>query len=132
MTEAYTATVVYIEDEPGMIDLVRLILTRKGYKVLGASNGGDGLDLIRKHRPDLILMDLMMDGIDGREVHARLKADKRLCHIPIIVVTAKQPDADSRSELQASDVDDYIYKPFSPQEILAAIEKVLRRRKEWD
>lgn len=132
MKDATTATVVYIEDEPGMIDLVRLILTRKGYQVLGASNGADGLELIRKTCPDLILMDLMMDGIDGRQVHAHLKADPRLRHIPVIVVTAKQPDADSSSELQASDVDDYIYKPFSPQEILAAIEKVLRRCKDWE
>jgi CheY-like chemotaxis protein len=132
MKDKNTATVVYIEDEPEMIDLVRLILTRKGYQVLGASNGSDGLELIQKVCPDLILMDLMMDGIDGRQVHALLKADARLRHIPVIVVTAKQPDADSRQELQASDVDDYIYKPFSPQEILAAIEKVLLRRKDWE
>jgi CheY-like chemotaxis protein len=132
MKDKNTATVVYIEDEPEMIDLVRLILTRKGYQVLGASNGSDGLELIQKVCPDLILMDLMMDGIDGRQVHALLKADPRLRHIPVIVVTAKQPDADSRQELQASDVDDYIYKPFSPQEILAAIEKVLLRRKDWE
>jgi len=77
-------------------------------------------------------MDLMMDGIDGRQVHARLKADPALRRIPIIIVTAKQPDVDSPFELQASDVDDYIYKPFSPSEIVNAIEKVLLRRKEWE
>jgi two-component system, OmpR family, response regulator VicR len=125
-------TVVYIEDEPEMIDLVRLILGRKGYQVLGASNGADGLDLILRTLPDLILMDLMMPGMDGRQVHARLKANPSTCKIPIVVVTAKQPEADSKDDLQVDEVDDYIYKPFSPQEILAAIEKVITRRKEWD
>lgn len=132
MKDTRAPTIVYIEDEPEMIDLVRLILNRKGYVLMGASNGADGLELIRKNLPDLVLMDLMMDGMDGREVHARLKADRRTCNIPVIVVTAKQPDADSRHELQAADVDDYIFKPFSPQEILDAIEKVILRREEWE
>ena len=67
--------VVYIEDEPEMIDLVRLILGRKGFEVIGANGGIEGLDTVRRERPDLVLLDLMMPDMDGWEVYQQIKAD---------------------------------------------------------
>jgi two-component system response regulator VicR len=76
MTSAETRQIVYIEDEPEMIDLVRLILSRKGYEVLGANDGLSGLDLIRRTHPDLVLLDLMMPDMDGWEVYQQIKGSE--------------------------------------------------------
>jgi two-component system, OmpR family, response regulator VicR len=119
--------VVCIEDEPEMIDLVRLILVRKGCDVIGASGGEEGLQTIRRLKPDLVLLDLMMPDIDGWEVYQRIKADPELAHIPVIVVTARAQSIDRMLGLQIAKVDDYITKPFGPTELLRSIEKVLAR-----
>ena len=81
-------TVVVIEDEAAMIDLVRLILERKGLKVVGALTGGEGLETIRRVKPGLILLDLTLPDMDGQEVYRQIKADPELRHIPIQVVGA--------------------------------------------
>ena len=87
-------TVVVIEDEAGVIDLVRLILERRGFKVVGALTGREGLETIRRVKPDLILLDLTLPDMDGREVHRQIKADPELRHIPIQVITAKSQSID--------------------------------------
>ena len=79
-------TVVVIEDESEMIDLVRLILERRGLKVVGALTGREGLETVRRVKPDLILLDLMLPNMDGWEVYRQIKADPELWHIPIITV----------------------------------------------
>ena len=117
--------VVYIEDEQEMIDLVRLILSRKGYEVLGANGGVDGLSMVRQVLPDLVLLDLMMPDMDGWEVYQQMKADKVTQDIPVIVITAKAQSIDKVLGLHIAKVNDYISKPFSPQELLESIEKVL-------
>lgn len=117
--------IVYIEDEPEMIDLVKLILTRKGYQVIGAVGGQEGLDMIREHSPDLVLLDLMMPDIEGWDVYQQLRADAETQNIPVIVVTAKAQDIDKVLGLHIAKVDDYISKPFSPQLLVDSIEKVL-------
>ena len=117
--------VVYIEDEPEMIDLVRLILTRKQFEVSGANGGRQGLDMVRKTQPDIVLLDLMMPDMDGWEVYQQLKADQATKLIPVIVVTAKAQNIDKVLGLHIAKVDDYIAKPFSPQELLASVEKIL-------
>ena len=81
-------TVVVIEDESGMIDLVRLILERKGLKVIGALTGREGLETIRRVKPGLILLDLTLPDMDGQEVYRQIKADPELRHIPVQVVGA--------------------------------------------
>ena len=116
--------VIYIEDEQEMIDLVGLILSRKGYVVTGAIGGRDGLDLVRQKRPDLVLLDLMMPDMDGWEVFQQMKADEKLRQIPVIVITAKAQSIDKVLGLHIARVDDYISKPFSPQELLESVEKV--------
>ena len=118
-------TIVHIEDEPEMVDLVKLILGRKGYQVIGATGGQEGLDIVREHVPDLVLLDLMMPDIEGWDVYQQLRADEALKHIPVIVVTAKAQSIDKVLGLHIAKVDDYLSKPFSPQELVDSIEKVL-------
>jgi DNA-binding response OmpR family regulator len=117
--------VVYIEDEQEMIDLVRLILSRKGFEVVGANSGRDGLDLVRSLHPDLVLLDLMMPDMDGWDVYQQMKADETTRNIPVIVITAKAQSIDKVLGLHIAKVDDYISKPFSPQELMDSAEKVL-------
>lgn len=117
--------VVCIEDEPEMIDLVRLILGRRGFLVIGANGGIEGLETVRQEKPDLILLDLMMPDMDGWEVYQQIKADPDLRDIPVVVVTAKAQSIDKVLGLHIAKVDDYITKPFGPQELLESVEKIL-------
>jgi DNA-binding response OmpR family regulator len=120
--------IVYIEDEPEMIDLVRLILSRKHYEVTGASGGREGLEIIRASAPDAVLLDLMMPDMDGWEVYHQLKAEEATRAIPVIVVTAKAQSIDKVLGLHIAKVDDYISKPFSPRDLIDSLEKVLADR----
>jgi len=120
--------VLCIEDEPQMIDLIRLILESKGYEVLGAEGGREGLELMRKERPDLLLLDLLMPEMDGGDVFPQMKAEVELKDIPVIVVTAKAAPIDKILWMNVAKVDDYVTKPFGPQELLESVEKVLGRR----
>ena len=123
-----TNRLVYIEDEQEMIDLVRLIMARRGFEVLGANGGRDGLALIRENLPDLVLLDLMMPDMDGWDVYQQMKAEENLRDIPVIVITAKAQSIDKVLGLHIAKVDDYISKPFSPTELVESIEKVISRR----
>jgi DNA-binding response OmpR family regulator len=120
---------IYVEDDQEMIDLVRLILTRRGFDITGANGGRNGLDMIRQKLPDLVLLDLMMPDMDGWDVYQQMKADEKTKDIPVIVVTAKAQSIDKVLGLHIAKVDDYISKPFSPQELIESVEKVLERRR---
>jgi len=120
-----TLQVVYIEDEQEMVDLVRLILGRKGFEVHGANGGREGLDAVRRILPDLVLLDLMMPDIDGWDVYQQMKAAETTREIPVIVITAKAQNIDKVLGLHIAKVDDYISKPFSPQELLDSVIRVL-------
>ncbi len=120
--------VVCIEDEPEMIDLVKLILSRKGFQVTGAMGGREGLEVIAREKPDIVLLDLMMPDMDGWEVYQKMKADDAMRAIPVIVVTAKAQSIDKVLGLHIAKVDDYITKPFGPQELLESVEKVIARQ----
>ncbi len=120
--------VVCIEDEPEMIDLVKLILGRKGFDLIGAMGGREGLEAVRRVRPDLVLLDLMMPDMDGWEVYQQMKADEELSNIPVIVVTAKAQSIDKVLGLHIAKVDDYVTKPFGPQELLQSVERVLSKQ----
>jgi len=127
MTEKPVHSVVYVEDDPEMIDLVELILNQRGYAVKGAHGGRKGLDLARQELPDLILLDLMMPDIDGWEVYQTLKNSPDTARIPVIVITARAQNIDKVLGLHIAKVDDYICKPFHPDELLASIDKVLAK-----
>ncbi|GAB4399003.1 MAG: hypothetical protein OHK003_22430 [Anaerolineales bacterium] len=128
MDDRLSKTILCIEDEPEMIDLIRLILSRKGYKVQGATGGVEGIRLIKELHPDLVLLDLMMPDMDGWEVYQQMKAEASLRDIPVIVVTAKAQNIDKVLGLHIAKVDDYIAKPFSPQELMDSVDKVLGQK----
>lgn len=128
MAEDRVRRVVCVEDEPEMIDLIKLILSRKGFEVLGANGGEQGLKLIRESKPDVVLLDLMMPEMDGWQVYQQLKAEDDTKDIPVIVVTAKAQDIDKVLGLHIAKVDDYIAKPFSLQELIDRVEDVLSKR----
>ncbi len=126
MAEEKRKVVVCIEDEPEMIDLVKLILGRKGFELIGAVGGREGLETVRQRKPDLVLLDLMMPDMDGWEVYQQMKTDDELKNIPVIVVTAKAQSIDKVLGLHIAKVDDYVTKPFGPQELLQSVNKVLK------
>ena len=119
--------ILCIEDEPEMIDLIRLILSRKGFEVSGASGGQDGIYKVRNEKPDLVLLDLMMPYVDGWEVYQQMKADDTTKNIPVIVVTAKAQSIDKVLGLHIAKVDDYIAKPFSPKELIDSVERIFAK-----
>jgi len=128
MTEITKKQILCVDDENEMIDLIRLILTRRGFEVIGAVNGASALEIIHEIKPDLILLDLMMPEMDGWEVYQQLKSDESTQNIPVIVVTAKAQSIDRVLGLHIAKVDDYITKPFSPQKLLDSIESILDRK----
>ena len=127
---ADTRRILCIEDEPEMIDLIRLILERKGFEVLGAVGGKDGLEAVRREKPDLVLLDLMMPDVDGWEVYRQMKADEELKDISVVVVTAKAQSIDKVLGLHIAKVDDYVTKPFGPGDLQESVDRVLKKREE--
>ena len=116
--------IVCVEDDPEMIELIQLILNRRGFEVLGAPGGKEGLKLVREIIPDLVLLDLMMPEMDGWEVYQQMKAEESTRGIPVIIVTAKAQNIDKVLGLHIAKVDDYIAKPFGPQELIDSVEKI--------
>src|SRR6476661_9311422 len=119
-------TILIIDDEKDLIELVRYNLEKDGYDSISATDGGSGLEIAQKHKVDLIVLDLMMPGMDGLEVCRRLRADARTSRVPLIMLTAKATEADRIVGLEMG-ADDYITKPFSPREVVARVKAVLRR-----
>ena len=128
MMNANLKCILCVEDEPEMIDLMRLILGRRGFEVKGANGGVEGLKMVKDEMPDLVLLDLMMPDMDGWEVYQQMKADEKTKNIPVIVVTAKAQSIDKVLGLHIAKVDDYITKPFSPQDLMTSVEKVLKSK----
>lgn len=122
--------VVCIEDEQEMIELVKLILSRQNIDVIGALGGKEGLDRIEEVKPDLVLLDLMMPEMDGWEVYQKMKASDMMRDIPVIVVTAKAQSIDRVLGLHIARVDDYITKPFGPQELLESVQRTIDRHRQ--
>lgn len=123
-----TRRVVCIEDEVEMIELVKLILGRRNIEVIGALGGVEGLEKVRTLQPDLVLLDLMMPEMDGWEVYQKMKASEEMQDIPVIVVTAKAQSIDKVLGLHIARVEDYVTKPFGPQELIESVERVLDMR----
>jgi two-component system alkaline phosphatase synthesis response regulator PhoP len=120
-------TILVVEDEEDIRELLKYNLEKEGYQVLGAATGEEALRNVRDRLPDLILLDLMLPGIDGLEVCRRLKGEAQTRHLPIVMLTAKGEEADIVTGLELG-ADDYITKPFSPRVLLARLRAALRRR----
>lgn len=121
-----SATVLVIDDEKDLQELVRYNLEKEGFHVILARDGKSGLDVALNHRPDLIILDLMMPGMDGLEVCRRLRSDERGRQVPLLMLTAKATEADRVVGLELG-ADDYVTKPFSPRELVARVKAILRR-----
>jgi two-component system alkaline phosphatase synthesis response regulator PhoP len=118
--------VLIIDDEADLIELVRYNLENEGFTVISAVDGESGLSLAVSQKPDIIVIDLMLPGIDGLEVCRRLRADGGTARIPIVILTAKASEADRIVGLELG-ADDYMTKPFSPRELSARLKALLRR-----
>lgn len=119
-----TATILVVDDEPKVCELLRAYLERSGYGVLCAADGVIALEEAERRRPDLVLLDLNLPGMDGLEV---CKALRQRSNVPIIMITARDEEADRVVGLELG-ADDYVTKPFSPREVVARVKAVLRRR----
>lgn len=119
--------ILCIDDESGVVELVELILQREGVVVQGASSGAEGLALMRKRRPRLVLLDIMMPDKDGWEVFKEMKADTSLREIPVIILTARDSSFEEIIARERAGVDDYITKPFTPARLRESIKKVLSK-----
>jgi DNA-binding response OmpR family regulator len=115
-----------IEDDQDLRKLLLHYLEREGYVLQHAPDGAQGLSLVRRVRPDLVILDLMLPGLDGLEVCKRLKADPQTAHIPILMLTAKAEETDKVVGLELG-ADDYVTKPFSTKELVARVKAILRR-----
>ena len=120
-------TVLIVEDEEDILALLHYNLIKAGYNVECASHGEEALSAIAAYKPDLILLDLMLPGIDGMEICRRLRSDETTSEIPIIMLTARGEEEDVVRGLELG-ADDYVTKPFSIKVLLARVQTVLRRR----
>jgi two-component system phosphate regulon response regulator PhoB len=121
-------TVLLVEDERDIADLVRYHVEQAGMRFLHAADGGTALRLARAELPDVALLDLMLPGLDGLEVCRQLRRDAATRRLPIIMLTARGEEVDRVVGLELG-ADDYVVKPFSPRELVARIRAVLRRRR---
>jgi DNA-binding response OmpR family regulator len=126
-TERDRPVVLVADDDDDIRDLVAFRLDRAGYEVLRAGDGQEALDLARKHHPDLAVLDVMMPKLTGYDVTRELRADAATSRIPVILLTARVQEADVARGFEAG-ADDYVKKPFSPQELKARVQAVLGRR----
>jgi two-component system cell cycle response regulator DivK len=119
-----TQRILVVEDQEDNRRIIRDLLTSVGYELLEALDGEAAVRLAKEHRPDLILMDIQLPGLDGYEATRRIKADPELGAIPIVVVTSYALSGDDR-KAKAAGCDAYVAKPFSPRHLLATIRKFL-------
>jgi len=120
------ATILVVDDEEPIQELLRFNLEKEGYLVCEAKDGQEALNSVEKDQPDLVVLDLMLPGMDGLEVCRKLRSNPKFQQIPIIMLTAKGEEFDKVLGLELG-ADDYMSKPFSPRELLARIKARLRR-----
>jgi two-component system phosphate regulon response regulator PhoB len=120
------ATILIIEDEEDILELLRFNIEAAGFQAVTALDGFEGLEKARTQRPALVLLDLMLPGLDGFEVCKELKRDRRTADIPVIMLTARGEEVDRIVGLELG-ADDYVVKPFSPRELLLRVKAVLKR-----
>ena len=118
-----SALILVVDDEPKIVRLARDYLEKNGYRVVTAGDGPSALTMARRERPDLIVLDLLLPGMDGREVCRILRAES---DVPIIILTALSEESDQIVGLEIG-ADDYIVKPFSPRGLVARVRALLRR-----
>jgi len=121
-------TILVVDDEPSISEVVSIYLKRAGYQVMVAHDGQQALEALEREPPDLVVLDLMLPQVDGLEITRRLRAEG---DTPIIMLTARREEADRIAGLEMG-ADDYVVKPFSPQELVSRVKAVLRRTRSSD
>jgi two-component system phosphate regulon response regulator PhoB len=119
--------ILVVDDEPDLLELVRVNLTESGYEVETAASGREALDQIRRAPPDLVILDLMLPDLSGTEVCRRIRSDATLAGLPILMLTARSEEVDRVVGFELG-ADDYVTKPFSPRELTLRVRAVLRRK----
>jgi DNA-binding response OmpR family regulator len=121
------ATIIIIEDQDYILDNMVLLLVNEGHIVHAARDGNSGLDLILKYKPDLIISDILMPGRDGYELLREVRNNPHTAHIPFIFITARSMDTSIKHGLNDYRADDYLVKPFTIDELLVSVHKILNR-----
>lgn len=116
-------TILVVDDAPNIVDLLRMYLEGAGYETISAADGPTAVELHRRHRPDLVILDVMLPGMDGFEV---CRAIRREADTPVIMLTARTDDVDAIVGLELG-ADDYVTKPFNPRALVARVKAILRR-----
>jgi CheY-like chemotaxis protein len=122
---SYRARVLCIDDEPGVIELISLILKPQSIQVEGASSGKEGLEIMRNNPPDALLLDIMMPEMDGWEVYKQMRSDDNLKNIPVIIVTARNSSFEEIIARERAGVNDYVTKPFVPNDLRKSLSRIL-------
>ncbi|HEV7398896.1 MAG TPA: response regulator transcription factor [Solirubrobacterales bacterium] len=125
MAETFHATVLVVDDEPTIVEVVGRYLEQAGYETLAATDGPGALQVAERGRPDLVVLDVMLPGLDGIEVMRQLH-ERPGAPVPVILLTARGEESDRLIGLRRG-ADDYVVKPFSPKELVARVDAVLRR-----
>ncbi|HUL61471.1 MAG TPA: response regulator [Methanocella sp.] len=120
--------IMVVDDEPDVVDLVKLVLESDGFEVYTAYSGKEALEKIGKVMPDLVLLDIMMPQMDGWEVYSRIRANPKTKDIPVAMLTAKSQSIDKMIGLHVVKVDDYITKPFGRSELLERVKRILKEK----
>ena len=118
--------ILVVDDEPDLVELVRLTLSQAGHQVDTAASGRQALDALHRQRPDLLILDLMLPDLSGTELCRRIRADRDLAGLPVILLTAKADEVDRVVGFEIG-ADDYVTKPFSPRELVLRVGALLRR-----
>jgi DNA-binding response OmpR family regulator len=118
--------IVIVEDEPDILEMLEYNLVREGYEVICTDNGNEGIQLIKQHKPNIAILDVMLPGMDGLEICHQVRSNSDIANTPIIMLTAKSEESDIVLGLGIG-ADDYMSKPFSPRELVARIKAMLRR-----
>ncbi len=122
-------TILVVDDDPRILRLVRSYLEQAGFRVETAQDGPSALQAIRERRPDLVVLDLMLPGLDGLTITREVRADPQVGRTPILMLTARVEDVDRILGLEMG-ADDYVTKPFNPREVVARVKAILRRTQE--
>jgi len=127
LVDGSKARILICDDDPLLLELMEFRLRAKGYEVIKAVDGAEALAKAEQDRPDIIVLDAMMPKADGLEVLARIKGDPALSEIPVVMLTARKGEKDIVSALDKG-ADDYLVKPFIPEELLARLARLIARK----
>ena len=117
--------IVVADDDPDMVSFMALPLTKRGYDIAAGANGEDAIDLVRRYRPDLVILDVCMPLLDGLDACKRLKEDEQLRHIPVMLITATASLLPAPEVLYALEVEGYLIKPFPVRVLVEKIEQLI-------